>query len=49
MTDNRPEHAPAPGTAAPDFALPALDGRTVSLADYRGRQPVLLVFYRGWW
>lgn len=36
MTDNRPEHALAPGTAAPDFALPALDGRTVSLAHYRG-------------
>ncbi len=55
-----PSCAPSPGRPAArpalygrqsggtmtDFALPA---RTVSLADYRGRQPVLLVFYRGWW
>jgi len=31
------------GTAAPAFQLPGVDGRTVSLADYRGRR-VLLVF-----
>ena len=37
-----------PGDPAPDFALPAVhrDG-TVSLADYRGRSPVLLAFFRG--
>ena len=33
----------APGTRAVDFALPALDGRTLSLADFRGRS-LLLVF-----
>jgi len=33
----------AAGVRAPDFALPGLDGGTVSLADYRGRR-VLLVF-----
>lgn len=32
------------GAAAPDFALTASDGSTVSLADYRG-QPVLLFFH----
>lgn len=32
-----------PGTVAPAFALPDLDGRTVSLEAYRGRR-VLLVF-----
>jgi peroxiredoxin len=37
-----------PGEAAPDFTLPAVerDG-TVSLADYRGRSPVFLAFFRG--
>lgn len=38
----------APGERAPDFTLPAV-GRegTVSLADYRGRGPVLLAMFRG--
>jgi peroxiredoxin len=36
------------GEPAPDFTLPAVhrDG-TVSLADYRGRSPLLLAFFRG--
>ena len=37
------------GEPAPDFALPDAAGRLVSLADYRGRKPVVLVFYRGYW
>src|SRR5262249_8336347 len=32
------------GTEVPDFRLPDLDGRTVSLADFRGRR-VLLVYW----
>ena len=32
------------GDQAPDFTLPAADGRPVSLADYRGR-PVVVYFY----
>lgn len=32
------------GTAAPDFALPALDGETVRLSDSLGK-PVLLAFW----
>jgi hypothetical protein len=34
-----------PGATAPPFALPASTGETVRLEDYRGKQPVVLVFY----
>lgn len=34
-------------TAAPEWSLPAADGRTVALSHYRGR-PVLVVFYLGY-
>jgi peroxiredoxin len=34
----------AVGSAAPDFALPDANGRTVRLSDFRGR-PVVLAFY----
>jgi len=38
----------APGEPAPDFTLPAAHGDgMVSLADYRGRSPVLLALFRG--
>ena len=37
------------GERAPDFTLADAAGRPVSLADYRGKQPVVLVFYRGYW
>src|SRR5436190_21541170 len=37
------------GERPPDFALPDAAGRPVSLADYRGKKPVVLVFYRGYW
>src|SRR3954447_15442166 len=40
-------HAPqglAPGSPAPDFALPDLSGKTVALAQWRGR-PLLLIFF----
>ena len=37
------------GEPAPDFTLPDAAGRPVSLADYRGKKPVVLVFYRGYW
>ena len=33
------------GKAAPDFTLPDQDGKHVSLADYQGKQAVLLYFY----
>lgn len=34
-----------PGDAAPPFSLPAHDGRTVGLVDFRGRQRVVVTFY----
>jgi cytochrome oxidase Cu insertion factor (SCO1/SenC/PrrC family) len=37
--------APAPGDAAPPFALKGSDGRTYRLADYRGKQAVVLAWF----
>lgn len=37
------------GQPAPDFTLPDAAGHPVRLADYRGKKPVVLVFYRGYW
>jgi peroxiredoxin len=34
-------------TSAPDFTLTDIEGRTVRLADYRGKAHVVLVFNRG--
>jgi thioredoxin-dependent peroxiredoxin len=36
------------GDAAPDFALPTADRKTVRLSDYQGK-PLVLVFIRGTW
>ncbi|MFZ1061597.1 MAG: hypothetical protein WAP47_20685 [Candidatus Rokuibacteriota bacterium] len=37
-----------PGDPAPGFTLPAANGEgTVSLADYRGRSPLLVALFRG--
>ena len=32
-----------------DFSVPDENGKTVALAEVRGRGPALLVFYRGFW
>lgn len=37
------------GQQAPDFILENLDGKQVSLSDFRGKKRVVLVFYRGHW
>ncbi len=44
-----PQKSFAVGDELPDFTLPNQDERDVTLSDYRGRGPVLLVFYRGFW
>jgi AhpC/TSA family len=37
------------GERLPDFTLPDAGGRPVSLADFRGKSPVVVIFYRGHW
>ena len=37
------------GQEAPDFTLEDMDGRSVTLSSFRGKQLVILVFYRGHW
>lgn len=37
------------GDPAPDFTLPAIDGRKVSLSDYRGKQNVMISFIPAAW
>ena len=37
------------GQAAPDFTLEDVDGKGITLSDFRGKKIVALVFYRGYW
>jgi cytochrome oxidase Cu insertion factor (SCO1/SenC/PrrC family) len=39
----------AVGQRLQDFTLPDAGGRPVSLGEFRGKKPVILVFYRGYW
>jgi len=34
---------------APDFTLENMDGKKITLSDFRGKKNVVLVFYRGHW
>ena len=36
-----------PGETAPEFELNDLHGNPVRLSDFRGRQPIVLYFLRG--
>ena len=37
------------GDKAPDFTLENMDEKRVALSDFRGKENVVLVFYRGHW
>jgi len=37
------------GDKAPDFTLENMDGKRISLSDFRGKKNIVLVFYRGHW
>jgi len=37
------------GETAPDFTLENFAGTRISLSDFRGKENVILVFYRGHW
>jgi cytochrome oxidase Cu insertion factor (SCO1/SenC/PrrC family) len=37
------------GQPAPDFILENIDGKQVSLSEFRGKKSLVLVFYRGQW
>ena len=39
----------AVGDIAPDFTLEDRNKNRVTLSDARGKSPVVLVFYRGYW
>lgn len=43
---NRPV---AVGEVAPEFTLEDQNGNKVALVEARGKSPVVLVFYRGYW
>lgn len=37
------------GQPAPDFTLENIDGKLLSLSDFREKKSLILVFYRGHW
>ena len=37
------------GQPSPDFTLEDMDGKNITLSDFRGKKTVVLVFYRGFW
>jgi cytochrome oxidase Cu insertion factor (SCO1/SenC/PrrC family) len=46
QTDTKPKGV---GELAPDFTLLDYHGKKITLSDSKGKSPVVLVFYRGYW
>lgn len=44
-----PQNRIQTGQTAPDFTLQDETGAQIKLSAARGKSPVVLVFYRGWW
>jgi peroxiredoxin len=44
----RDETPPVVNKPAPQFSLEALDGRTISLADYHGKKKLVVTFWASW-
>jgi len=44
MTESKQSNGKSRNAAMPDFTLPGLDGRPVSLSDYRGRKLVVFMW-----
>ncbi|MEE8045402.1 MAG: redoxin domain-containing protein, partial [Dehalococcoidia bacterium] len=43
-------NTPVPvANTAPDFTLPSIEGAEYTLSQFRGTQPVAVVFYRAYW
>jgi cytochrome oxidase Cu insertion factor (SCO1/SenC/PrrC family) len=52
VAESRSQERAAPvavGEMAPDFTLENQNGNKVTLSAARGKSPVVLVFYRGYW
>ncbi|MBM3264785.1 MAG: redoxin domain-containing protein [candidate division Zixibacteria bacterium] len=47
-SDAQMQRVPAVGQPAPEFTFPDANGKTVSLADFKGKKNVLVVVHRGW-
>ena len=47
LLDSTPAMGLQVGDTAPDFSLPATTAEKVSLADFVGKQPVVVFFYIG--
>ncbi len=48
-TTQKTQSPVATGAVAPDFTLKDQHGRQTKLSESRGKNPVVLVFYRGYW
>jgi cytochrome c biogenesis protein CcmG/thiol:disulfide interchange protein DsbE len=48
MVNGRSSAAPDKGKPAPAFTAQTLDGKKITLADYKGKSAVVLNFFASW-